>query len=228
MKSDRRKESRRALRLPVFVKGHDPGGAAWDEVAHSLEVTSGGASFVLHHPVVAGQVIHLSLPLPKALRHHDLTDVTYHVYALIRNVAPKPPCRVGVMFLGRTPPPGYLDGPATRYLLPTDQRQAPRYDLVINIRLVRSDRGTGAREELTVTENIGLGGARVPTSLPIVKGETVTVEEVKRAFRVRAEVLNVSVGRDNIPRLNLKFVDPEAASTMRQVLQHFGIHAEDA
>jgi len=65
-------------------------------------------------------------------------------------------------------------------------------------------------EEQTIAENIGRGGARVMTSLAVVKGDVVRLEEVDGDFQVRAEIRNVYIGSDRIPRLNLRFLDAAA------------------
>jgi hypothetical protein len=66
----------------------------------------------------------------------------------------------------------------------------------------------------------------VKTALPIIKGEAVLLEEVQRAFQERAEVVSVSIGRDNVSRLGLRFADEAAAQRMRLVLQHYGFREE--
>jgi predicted metalloenzyme YecM len=66
----------------------------------------------------------------------------------------------------------------------------------------------------------------VKTALPITKGESVVLEEVQRAFQEKAEVMSVSIGKDNVPRLGLRFADEAAAERMRVVLQHYGFREE--
>src|SRR5207247_4095845 len=130
----------------------------------------------------------------------------YRIYALVRDVIYASETRVGVMLLGKSPPAGYEHDPAARFLLDGDQRRYPRYELRLNVRLRRLGEGLpGPREELTITENLGRGGARVKTSLPIVEGEAVILEEVQRACQERAEVSSVTIGADNLPRLGLSF-----------------------
>ena len=48
------------------------------------------------------------------------------------------------------------------------------------------------------------------TTLPVAKGEIVILEEMGGDFRTRAEIRNVYIGQDRIPRLNLRFLDLEA------------------
>jgi hypothetical protein len=210
---DRRKDPRRQFTLPVRVNGHDPDGTAWEEMTQSEDACFGGVSFPLKHPTFIGHALHLSLPLPKAFRQYALSDASYRVYGLVRDIYTMPMfVRVGVMFLGKNPPRGFEANPGGRYLLPTDPPPAPkerrgsgRVDVFVNLRL---ERGNGSQQsETTVTENIGRGGIRVMTSLVVTKGEILFVEDTARTFKLRAEVRNVFTGKDGIPRLNLRFVD---------------------
>lgn len=217
---DRRVEPRMALVLPVRVSGVDNGGKAWEEMTSTDDASFGGASFALRHPVEGGRALQLSMPLPKRFRRYDLTEPGYHVYALVRDLTPqKGGTRVGVLFLGKHPPKDYDKNPAQRYLLPTDPPPAPKErrkvtrldNVYINLRLQRlAIAGGPSQEERTVAENLGKGGARVMTSLPLAKGEIVMVEEMGGTFRTRAEVCNVYIGEDRVPRLNLHFLDSEA------------------
>jgi hypothetical protein len=205
-----------ALHIPVKVDGFDLQGP-WQEMTFSEDTSASGASFTLTHPAQFGQVLLLSLPLPKRFRQFDLTDPSYRVYAVVRRVEPgRDRTVVGVMFLGRHPPRGYEKNPAGRYLLSHDappgtraeRRVNPRRELYYNLKLRRV--GPEGQQEHTVAENLGKGGARVLTSLPVVKGEIVIVEEVGGPFRTRAEIKNIYIGKDKVPRLNVQFLDGEA------------------
>jgi hypothetical protein len=207
-----------ALTIPVKVDGFDAEGP-WQEMTTSVDTSANGAAFTLRHPAQFGQVLLLSLPLPKRFRQYDLTDPSYHTYAVVRRVEPmKERAVLGVMFLGKSPPRGFEKNPAGRYLLSQDlapgtraeRRQHVRHELHYNLKLSREGHGPGPQQEHTVAENLGKGGARVLTSLPVVKGEIVIVEEVGGPFRTRAEIRNIYIGKDKIPRLNLKFLDDEA------------------
>jgi hypothetical protein len=46
--------------------------------------------------------------------------------------------------------------------------------------------------------------------MALAKGDVVVVEELGGDFRTRAEIRNVYIGEDRIPRLNLAFLDAEA------------------
>jgi hypothetical protein len=208
-----------SLSLPVRVQGHDPENEPWEEMTTSDDASFGGASFPLRHALVSGQVLHLSLPLPKNFRQYATTEASYRAYALVRHVAKSGNvARVGVMFLGQKPPKGYDENPGGRFLLPSDprppapgQKERRRHDRVevfLNLRLRRTDPSTGqVQEETTVTENVSAGGARVRTGMGVSKGEVLVVEEVGGSFRMRAEIRNLYIGKDGIPRLNLTFLD---------------------
>ncbi len=121
MPSERRKNLRNLLALPVRVQGFFADGSTWEELTTTVDVSAGGACFSLTREAELGQVLHLSLPLPKRLRQYDVNDASYHVFTLVRGVRRKGELlRVGVMFFGKHPPRGFRDRPAARYLLPTD------------------------------------------------------------------------------------------------------------
>jgi hypothetical protein len=231
--NERRKTLRRGLHLPVVVKGHDHRGP-WEERATSMDVSHGGISLNLHHPVPKGQVLFLTVPLPEMFRRHDYKAQAYNVYGLIRYVAADgPPYRLGVMFLGKHPPRGYLENPSGLVYLPTDPEEAaenrahPRYPVMVTMRLRRLGTPAGPAEELTITEDVSVGGARVRTSLDVAKAELVFLTEVDGPFRAQAMVLNIVRGADNITRLNLHFMQAEeAGAAARDLLRRQGITAE--
>jgi len=118
---DRRKSPRMALGVPLKVRGYEPDGTPWEEMATTLDTSSGGIAFPSQHALKKGQILHVSLPLPRSLREFDFNDPTYRVYSLVRNtVDQEKGLRVGVMFFGKMPPRGYDKNPAARFLLPWD------------------------------------------------------------------------------------------------------------
>jgi hypothetical protein len=122
MATERRKNLRLGLAIPLRVQGFLGDGGNWEEMSSTVDVSAGGASFGVSHEVELGQVLLLSLGLPKRLRQFDLNDASYRVYSLVRSVRRRPDQpRVGVMFFGKYPPRGFNERPAARYLLPTDQ-----------------------------------------------------------------------------------------------------------
>jgi hypothetical protein len=230
--SERRKSLRRPLHLPVQVRGH-AGGGRWEETTSTGDVCHGGVALHLARPVVMGQVLHLSLPLPEIFRRYDITSPSYRVWALVRYVGKDgPPFRVGLMFLGRHPPRGYEQNPEGLFYLPSDPQPAwavsrahPRFEVMVTVRLRRLDgRAEGPQEELTITEDIGLGGARVRTTLDVARGQLVHLEEVDGPFQVAAVVQNAATGADHVRRLHLQFTDEEdSARAARDLLRRQGI-----
>jgi hypothetical protein len=216
---ERRRETRMSLRLPVRVQGHDAKNQAWEEMAAMENTSFGGAAMRIKRSVARGQVLFLALPLPKHFRHYDLSEAFYRVYALVRHtVLAGTEYKVGVLFLGKNPPKGYDTNPGGLYLLPTDpppvtkeeRRKWQRMEVFVNVRLRWTTPEGLEVEEQTIAENIGRGGARVMTSLAVTKGDVLRMEEVDGDFQVRAQICNVYIGPDHIPRLNLRFLDAAA------------------
>lgn len=119
--AERRRNPRLGMVIAVRVQGFLVGGATWDEVTQTDDVSVGGASLTIKHPVELGQVLYLSLAMPKTLRQYDLSVATYRVYSLVRGISRRADdCRVGLMFYGQFPPRGFQERPWARFLLPSD------------------------------------------------------------------------------------------------------------
>jgi hypothetical protein len=119
--AERRRNPRLGIVIAVRVQGFLVGGATWDEVTQTDDVSVGGASLIIKHTVELGQVLHLSLAMPKTLRQYDLSLATYRVYSLVRGITRRADdCRVGLMFYGQFPPRGFQERPWARFLLPSD------------------------------------------------------------------------------------------------------------
>jgi hypothetical protein len=211
------------MKLPVRVQGRDSDGTTWEEMTNCEDASTGGVGFVLQRQVVLGQVLHLSLPLPSRLRQYDLTDASYRVYTLVRNVRPAKGggVRIGVVFLGKHPPRGTQALTGGLFLMPGDptpieRRKFARLTTRLNLRLEAEHAPGGvAVEERTMTENVSQWGVQVKArTLPVVKGAILSVEEIGGDFKTRAEVRNVSIGEDGQPRLNLLFLDNPAPERM--------------
>jgi predicted Ser/Thr protein kinase len=95
---------------------------------------------------------------------------------------------------------------------PSERRRVTRLDIVVNFVLRRvGTAGTVLQEERTIAENIGRGGARVPTTFTsLAPGDIVHLEEVGGPFKTRAEVRGSYVSKDRVRRLNLRFLDSPA------------------
>jgi len=207
------------MKLPVRVQGRESDGTAWQEMSSCEDASAGGVGLTLTRPVVLGQVLHLSLPFPQRFRQYDLTDPSYRVYALVRNVRPAPGggVRIGTLFLGKQPPRGAQSLPGELFLMPGDptpveRRKFPRHMARLSLRLGAENAPGGvAVEEKTFAEDVSLWGAQVrSSSLPVGKGAVLQVEEIGGDFKTRAEVRNVSIGADGQPRLNLLFLENSA------------------
>jgi len=211
------------MKLPVRVQGREADGTTWEEMSTCEDASAGGVGLKLNRPVVLGQVLHLSLPLPQRFRQYDLTDPSSRVYTLVRNVRPGPggSLRIGVVFLGKNPPRGAHALPGELYLMPGDptpveRRKFARHFARLSLRLEAENAPGGiAVEEKTIAEDVSLWGAQVRArTLPVVKGAVLQVEEIDGDFKTRAEVRNISIGSDGQPRLNLLFLDASAPERM--------------
>jgi hypothetical protein len=230
-----------ALHVPVRVQGHDQDGTAWHEMAATEDADQGGAAMILRRPVVRGQALLLSMPLPKRFRAYDLASASYLVWAVVRNVRRNPDHthRIGVMFLGKNPPRGHAQNPGGLYLLETDvvggggvrqgyrgpeRRAHTRYDIAIQLTITRPEPvAYGPALDQAATRNIGLGGALVPTALPLTRGDVVMVRDLQGLLKTRAEVRGLFIARDNVPLLNLKFLDQGAEDAVRALLRQNAI-----
>lgn len=119
--AERRRNPRLGMTIAVMVQGFLPGGATWNEMTETDDVSAGGASINLKHDVQLGQALFLTLAMPKRLRQYDLADATYRVYSLVRGISRRAEDnRVGIMFFGKFPPRGFQERPWARFLLPSD------------------------------------------------------------------------------------------------------------
>jgi hypothetical protein len=221
--AERRKQRRVPIKLPVRVQGRDADGTAWEEMATCEDASAGGVGVRLTRTIVLGQVLHLSLPLPQRFRQYDLTDPSYRVYSLVRNVRPVPGggVRIGLVFIGKHPPRGTEALPGGLFLLPGDptpveRRKFARHVARLSLRLEAENAPGGvAVEERTITEDVSQWGAQVRArTLPVVKGAILHVQEIDGEFKTRAEVRNISIGPDGHPRLSLLFLDASAPEHM--------------
>jgi hypothetical protein len=91
------------------------------------------------------------------------------------------------------------------------RRRSARFDLLVNLLIQQADEwGEILKEELTVTDNLGSGGAQIRTTLELRTGDVVYVREAQGPFEARAQVCGTSRGPDGIRRLHLRFLDGRA------------------
>jgi hypothetical protein len=105
----------------------------------------------------------------------------------------------------------------------SDRRRKVRFDVALPLTLERLNPEPGeGTSERTLTEDLGPGGARVPTSLPIGVGERLLLD-VPGVCTLWASVQGMSLGDDGVPRVSLAFLDAEAADHVWQILDAAGL-----
>lgn len=147
--------------------------------------------------------------------------------------AQNPEYSIGVGFTGKKPPSGYLDHPSMLYdishrtdegegfwqlmpadlmaddsNLPKDLRKQTRFHIPESLVLAKVDEaGNVLESEVTVTENISLGGAAVFTTLKAETGAFMRVTSQRFDVTILSVVRGSRVGADGITRLHLEFID---------------------
>lgn len=120
--ASRRLIERRRSSLPVKVTGFEDAKNVWEEETHLEDLTRLGTLLVLAHPVEHGQLIFLEFAMPSHLRSFDFSEKLYGIWAIVRYVQENPQeigagRKIGTAFIGKHPPPGFLEEPSKRYEL---------------------------------------------------------------------------------------------------------------
>lgn len=225
-----RRAKRIALALPCRVECQQEKNTVWREITHLINVSPLGASFYANHQFTAGQLLLLTMPLPRGLRSYDYSEEKYMVWSIVRHCNPPTAdfsgYHTGVAFIGKRPPPSYFENPQRLYKLsgvsgeglwqigedsrPLFDRCHERYHIPLSIYLaVFDDHNKIIAQEHTVTENISRGGASVFSALSVKVGDFVKVGSDQYNGFLTAEVRNLRTGEDGLPRLHLKFVGEE-------------------
>jgi hypothetical protein len=98
-----------------------------------------------------------------------------------------------------------------------ERRQHPRFTLFVNFTLQQVDEfGAVLKEELTVADSLGRGGAQFMTTLDFTTGDEVIVQEAGGGFATRAQIRAVTRGADGVGRLHVKFLDRVAPDRILQ------------
>jgi PilZ domain len=224
-----RKVQRISTNLPIRLEAHEAPNKIWREITHLRSVSEIGADFYLNRLFAVGQLIFLTIPLEKSLRHYDLDAEQYCIWGIVRHcyqtsVGKSSVYHIGVAFIGKEPPFSYRKNPSTIYKLCEikedglwkiceeiqipDHRQQSRYAIPIEVYLAVCDEAENIiAHEKTVTENISAGGAAVFSSLELNIGDKVKVMKQQGGFSATAIVRDRRVGTDNLPRLHLEFID---------------------
>lgn len=234
--NEARRLKRLTLALPVRVEGKIDRTVTWNETTRLKDVSAFGAGFYLNRPVKRGRLITMTLPMPRQLRGYDHFEPQYQVWGLVRKCIPvkneqNVQYAIGVAFIGKYPPGSYVENPAKLYEivkleekgfwqiteapqnpdereLPRELRRHTRYPIPVNLLLeVLDSEGNVVEVEITVTENISLGGASVFTSLNVEVGTFLRVTSQQYKTTIISIVRGKRVGPDGIPRLHIEFVD---------------------
>jgi hypothetical protein len=232
---ERRQKERLRLSLPVRVNCREGGGVVWTELTRLIDLTPFGAGFTLTRPVDTGRLLHLQMPMPRALRSFDHVEDHYRVWALVRRLRPagegadgRQLFELGVAFVGKHAPASYKENPETRYEIEQGhagwelgRRHEPKegrsyaetretrltMPVEVIVEVLDEQGGVVVESEQTVTENISRSGAAVFTSLKIDRGRFVRLRSARHSLAVLAVVRGRRKGPDNIDRLHLEFVD---------------------
>ena len=147
------------LSLPVRVHCRETLDFEWTDMSRLRDVTPFGARFPLKHPTEIGRLLHLTMPMPRALRVFDHIEDHYRVWCVVRNLKLLDPAKeqgaiveVGVAFIGKRPPRSFTDDPSNRYDITasnteqmwsvTDDRGGPVLINQLNPKIQRESRHT--------------------------------------------------------------------------------------
>jgi hypothetical protein len=235
-KEDRRVQ-RIGLALPIRIEGKVNKEVVWSEITRLQDVSAFGAGFILNRPVKRGRLVALTLPMPRQLRCYDYMEPQYRIWGLVRrcisvkNTIDAEQYAIGVAFIGKYPPHSYMENPAKLYDitqledkgfwhvveaahkpderdLPKELRRHSRYQIPVNVLLeILDEEGNVVTAEMTVTENISLGGASVFTSLTAEVGSFIRLSCEQYNATIISVVRGKRLGPDSIPRLHIEFID---------------------
>lgn len=237
------KENRRiqriSLPLPVRVEVRVDRSASWNEITRLTDISAFGAGFTLKRPVKRGRIMLLTIPMPRQLRCFDFSEAQYRIWGLVRRcieagrVSDDQLYAVGVAFIGKKPPEGFVEHPSRLYdlshresegegfwhvvdadlraddsNLPSDLRRQTRFHIPESLILeLMDENGNVSSSETTVTENISLGGAAVFTQTKIEPGTFIRVTSERFNVKIISVVRGKRVGPDGMTRLHLEFID---------------------
>lgn len=234
---DHRRIQRYALALPTRVEVKVDKKFSWNEITRLEDISAFGAAFKLKRPVKRGRLMMISLPMPRQLRCYDYLEPQYRIWGLVRRCLPvginagSQSYAVGVAFVGKNPPQAYLDDPSKLYNitdredgglwqlvemdvmqdeseLPAYLRRHTRFAIPETLLIEMLDEnGDVAASEVTVTENVSLGGAAVFTSFNVEPGSFLRVKSERHDLSIISIVRGKHLGEDGINRLHLEFID---------------------
>ncbi len=237
------KENRRiqriSLPLPVRVEVRVDRTSNWNEITRLTDISAFGAGCTLKRPVKRGRIVQLTIPMPRQLRCFDYSEAQYKIWALVRRCIEvesrreEPSFSIGVAFLGKNPPEGFIEHPSRLYDishreahgeglwqvveadltaddsdLSSDLRKQSRFHIPESLLLELMDaNGVVSASESTVTENISVGGAAVFTQFNVEPGTFFRVTSERHNVKIISVVRARRLGPDGMTRLHLEFID---------------------
>ena len=237
VEKDSRRIQRYELALPTRVEVQIDANFAWNEITRLEDISAFGAGFNLKRPVKRGRLVVMSVPMPRQLRCYDYLEPQYRVWGLVRrcvSLGDNPATdqyAIGVAFIGKNPPQSYLEDPSKLYDLslredgglwqlveaepnpdesdlPSYLRRHTRFAIPESLLLeLLDENGDVAASEVSVSENVSLGGASVFTSFNVNVGTFLRVRSERHNITIISIVRGKHIGNDGIIRLHLEFID---------------------
>jgi hypothetical protein len=237
VEQDQRRIQRYALALPTRVEVNVDKKFSWNEITRLEDISAFGAAFKLKRPVKRGRLIMISLPMPRQLRCYDYLEPQYRIWGIVRRCLPLDDGQgnrvyaVGIAFIGKNPPQAFLDNPSRLYDisnredgglwqlseledvpdesdLPPHLRRHTRFAIPETFLVEMLDEnGDVAASEVTVTENLSLGGASIFTSFNVEPGSFLRIKSERLDLTIISIVRGKRTGEDGIVRLHIEFID---------------------
>lgn len=234
---ENRRLQRYSLALPARIEVRIDGSVSWNEVTRLEDVSAFGAGFKLKRPIKRGRLVVVSIPMPRQLRCYDYLEPQYRIWALVRRCIQSdssnghPTYSVGLAFIGKNPPQSFIENPSKLYDisdradgglwqladmgtnpdesdLPTELRRHSRFPIPESLIIELLDKdGNVAASEISVTENISIGGAAVFTSFDVGPGTFLRVRSEHHNVSIISIVRGRHTGDDGITRLHIEFID---------------------
>jgi hypothetical protein len=230
----KRIRERLALHLPVRVRVRETPDYEWTELTRLMNVTPFGAGFTLRRPTEKGRLVHMTIPMPRQLRVFDHVEDQYRVWAIVRYLKTEITQQgtvfiVGVAFIGKKPPESYQKEPWRRYdvattfaeRLPSEgevidaaflnaQGDETRHQIAVDMRVeLLNENGEVVETEQTVSENIGLHGATLFTTLNLEQGRFIRLTSEQYKLTAHAAIRSRHTAPDGIARIQVEFIDKE-------------------
>lgn len=239
IEKESRRIQRYEIALPARVEVNIDEKFAWNELTRLEDISAFGAGFILKRPVKRGRLLVMSVPMPRQLRCYDYLEPQYRIWGIVRRcvaVADDPEGNrfgVGVAFVGKNPPQSYVEDPSKLYDLseradgglwqlveadpepdesdlPGYLRRHTRYAIPESLLIeLLDENGDIAASEVSVSENVSLGGASVFTSFDVRVGTFLRVTSERHGITIISIVRGKRIGSDGIVRMHLEFIDRE-------------------